>query len=188
MNHSLKQGFILIFIFLILLFTLVTIDTYALFETNASGEKNMSIGKWKIFLNHNDVSTTKTITLSDFTYNNGTHTEDGYFAPGSSASFDIIIDASRTDVSVEYTLDIDDSQITEYPNMYFSIVNTKTNEEIESNTYTGVIGLNETDRTVTIRISIVWEDNLEYDESDTSLIGTELAFVIDANFKQYVGE
>ena len=106
MNHSLKQGFILITIFLILLFTLVTIDTYALFETNASGEKDINIGKWKIFLNSNDVSTTKTITLSDFTYDNGDHIQDGYFAPGSSASFDIIIDASRTDVSVEYTLDI----------------------------------------------------------------------------------
>ena len=31
-------------------------------------------------------------------------------------------------------------------------------------------------------------DDPDYDESDTSLIGEELEFVIDANFEQYIGE
>ena len=63
-----------------------------------------------------------------------------------------------------------------------------TNQEIDSNTYSGVILLNTQNRTTTLRITLVWDNDPDYDISDTSLIGEELAFTINANFKQYVGE
>lgn len=182
-----KKLLLLALISLIVTLTVIT-NTYGLFETNKEIEKELDIGKWKIVLNNNDVSLAKSITLNDFVYTENDHTEEGYFSPGESATFDIVIDSSLSDVSVEYNLSIDASILENYPNIYFSIKDLDTNETIVSNEYSGVINLNDTNRIKTLQISIVWDDTHEYDESDTSLIGKNLDFIIDANFKQYIGE
>ena len=172
-----------------LLITLIAaVDTYALFETNGTASKNLTIGSWNILLNSQNVSQSRTITLNDFVYTNGVHTQDNYFAPGSSAYFDLVIDATGTQVSVQYDLTIDDSQISGYPNIYFSIRDMATNQVINSNTYSGLIPLSSTNKTKTLRITLVWENDPDYDESDTSLIDGDLTFTIDADFMQYTGE
>lgn len=186
MKNSYKL--LLLGLFVLLITTLVVVDTYALFETNGSTDKELDIADWTILLNDVNVSESKTITLNDFTYVNGLHTQDNYFAPGSSAYFDLVIDASSAEVSVEYTLTIDDTVIADYPNIYFTIVDTDTNNQITDSEYSGVIPLSSQNRTKTLRINLVWDNDPDYDESDTSLIGETLAFTIDANFKQYIGE
>lgn len=167
---------------------LVLSDTYGLFETNGSAEKDLSIGRWVILVNDNDISLMRSITLSDFIYSSSSHTEDNYFAPGRSAQFDIVIDTSSADVSVVYDLSIDDSAIDDYPNIYFSITDLGTNQVITNTEYSGVVLLSDANRVKTLRISLNWVDDINYDESDTSLIGESLSFVINANFKQYLGE
>ena len=167
---------------------LVLVDTYGLFETNASSNSELSIGKWVIKLNDRDISLIQTINLNDFVYSSTTHTEEGYFAPGMSAEFDIVIDTTLTDVSVMYDLSIDDSAIDDYPNINFSITDMDTNTVIDSTNYSGIIYVNDINRVKTLKISLIWDDVLEYDESDSSLIGEMLEFLINANFKQYTGE
>ena len=175
-------------LFLTIITTIVVMDTYALFESNLTADKDLEIGKWHIDLNGEDISLLQTITLNDFTYTGSTHTEQGYFAPGMSAVFDIEIDASLSDVSVSYDFLIDDTVIDDYPNIYFSIKNMDTDTEITSSSYSGISYLNDQDRVVNLRISLVWDDDSDYDESDTTLIGEELEFNINADFKQYIGE
>lgn len=175
-------------LFALLVTTLVVVKTYALFETNGNANKELSIAAWTITLNDVDVTESRTITLNDFTYVNGTHTQANYFAPGSQAYFDLVIDATAAQVSVQYTLTIDDTEISEYPNIYFTITDVATNTQINNSEYTGVIPLNSQDRTRTLRINLVWDNASQYDASDTSLIGETLAFAVNANFKQYVGE
>ena len=170
-----------------LFLTLIVVETYALFETNASADSELEIGDWKIYLNGVDTALTQTVTISNFTYSSSQHIQSGYLAPGSTASFNVTIDASRTDVSTEYTLTIDDSPIEDYPNIYFSILNLDTNETVVSNTYTGVIALSDQSRTARLSVIITWADQTQYDETDTELINATMAFTIDANFKQYVG-
>ena len=180
-----KIWLIAIITLLITVFSIVS--TYALFETNASGDSIMEIGKWKIYLNDVDISTANTITLNDFTFSGSNHIQNGYFAPGSSAIFDIEIDASESDVSIAYDLDIDDSALDDHPNIAFSITNMNTNQSINSNTYSGVIGVNDQNRVINLRISLVWSNNASYDENDSILIGDELEFLITADFEQYLG-
>lgn len=172
----------------LLITILVFTDTYGLFETNASATSNLSIGKWKIKINGNDVSLSEVITLSDFVFSSNQHVDDGYFAPGRNAQFEVEMDMSESDVSVEYALEIDDTQIQEYPNIYFSIMDTDTNEVIYSNTCNGIVLLNSSNRVKKLKIFINWDNQTEYDESDTSTIGKNLEFIINANFKQYIGE
>ena len=188
MKGSLKYKIIIVSIFVVLMLTLAIVQTYALFETNASGTKNMGIGEWNILLNNANVVTTRTITLNDFTYVNGEHTDANHFAPGSSAYFELTIDASNCDVSVAYDLTIDDSAIEDYPNIYFSITDVSSNTTLTTNNYSGIIPLSAANRTRTLRFTLIWTNSSTYDESDTSLIGENLAFSVDAVFEQYTGE
>ena len=178
----------LIFLFLIGLLTVT--NSYSLFETNATGDGEMDIGHWQIILNDVDVTYAETLTLDSFTYSTTSHTEDNYFAPGRTAEFILEIDASNTDVAVICDIDIDDSAIEDYPNINFVITDMETNQVINGNNYEKVIPLsaNQQSRVKNIKIQLVWNNQLLYDESDTSLIGESLEFVLNANFKQYLGD
>ena len=96
-----KKLYIIGLILLIITFIVIK-NTYALFETNATADAGFQVGKWVIKLNNKDISLDKLITLDDFVFNNSSHTEEGYFAPGSSGEFEIDIDVSNSDVAVEY--------------------------------------------------------------------------------------
>ena len=174
---------------LLLLITIITVsNTYALFETNASGEANFDVGKWVIKLNNKDISLEKIITLDDFVYTNSSHVEPGYFAPTSQAEFEMNIDASQTEVSIEYSIVIDDSSLEDYPNITFKILDLDTNTEINNTSTNGIMYLNDTNKTKNFKIILTWANQAQYDESDTSLIDQEIKFTIQADFKQYLGE
>ena len=162
--------------------------TFALFETDADADSDLDIGQWKILVNNTDISVAQTITLNNFTYSVNSHTDDGYFAPGRSASFDVVIDTSQSEVSVAYELDIDDSILDDHPNITLSILNVNTNQSLTGSTYSGVSLLSDANRVVTLRLSLNWANNSTYDENDTALIGEELPFNITAHFEQYLGE
>ena len=185
MKH--KYRLFILCIVVLFITTLIIVDTYGLFETDARGNKEMDIAAWTILLNDVNVTETRTFTLDDFTYTNGTHTRSNKFAPGSSAYFELEIDATDAEVSVAYTLTIDDSEIEDYPNIYFTITDPDTNTIINNNEYSGTILLSSQNRTKTLRVNLVWTNNASYDESDTSLIGENLALTINAHFEQYTG-
>ena len=170
-----------------LAFAVFTIKgTYSLFETNSNGDADFQIGKWIIKLNNRDISQDKLITLDDFNIISSSHTEEGYFAPGSTAEYELDIDVSESDVSVQYDIDIDDSSLEEYPNINIKIYDLETDEEIISNHADGVITLDDTVKLKRIKIILEWENLEEYDVSDTSLIDGTLKFNIKVNFKQYL--
>ena len=183
-----KKKIFLMAIFALVVTVFVVADTYGLFETNAVALKNLDIGLWQIYVNNVDVAVNDTITLSNFNYSVSQHTDSGYFAPGMDCWFDLVIDMSAAEVSVEYELEIDDSEIDDYDNIYFSIMDVDTNQTITSNTYSGVSLLSDNDREITLRIYLNWDDDPDYDESDSTLINGELNFPISANFIQYLGQ
>lgn len=167
----------------------VLVDTYGLFETNGSASSELSIGEWVILVNNTDISLSETINLNNFTYSTTTHTQDGYFAPGRTGEFNIVMDTTGADVSVEFEMEIDDSVLEDYPNISFSIRDTNTNTTVNSSTYSGVIYLTDANRVKTLTISLIWDDDPDYDESDTTLMNeAEFIFPIDINFKQYIPE
>ena len=183
-----KKKFILLGAFVLVILCLAVVDTYGLFETNATADSVFDIGNWEILLNGNDVALEQTITLSDFVYQNGSHTESGYFAPGSTAYFDLTIDASNSDVAMEYELDLDTSEFDDYPNINLVVTDMDTNTVISGDTISGEIMLNDATKTINLRLSLVWTNNALYDESDTSLIDGDLAFNIHAYFAQLIEE
>ena len=188
MKIKINYKIAIIGLFVLLLTVFVAVETYALFETDTSGDSEFDIGSWVILLNDNDVIETQTITINDFTYVNGSHTQSGYFAPGSQAYFDLEIDASECDVSMAYQIDIDDSFLDDYPNIYFTITDLDNSQTITANSYNGIIRLSDVSKVHNIRLNLVWANQQQYDESDTSLIGEDLEFTITANFIQSITE
>ena len=183
-----KYKVVIVTLFSLLVTMLLVVQTYALFETNTSGDGNLDIGKWVILVNDNDVTLTRTLTLDNFVYANGTHTQANYFAPGSTVYFDLVIDASESDVSVEYQLDVDASDLEDYPNISFAVTDLDNNQSITTTTYNSLIRLSDANRVHHIRINLVWNNQAAYDESDTSLINSEFSFDITADFKQSIAE
>ena len=183
-----KKILIVVSFAVLLLLSLVFMNTYALFQTDGVASKNLSIGRWIIKINDIDTMVSQNISLNDFVYDNSIHTQNEYFAPGSDAYFDVEIDASLTDVSVLYTIDVDDSDLEDHPNIGFSIENLDTEETVSVLPMEGVIALSSNNRTINLRVHLTWSNNTLYDDADTSLIDGNLSFVLTANFKQYLGQ
>ena len=188
---------VLVFVFLCFTFMMFA-DTLALFESNASGEADMDIGKWVIKVS--DVSITdgesQSIVVDSFVYEENEHVESGYIAPGTSAYFDLIFDATECDVAVKYDIAFNFESIDYSDNISISVSGAENNSNVirtAENTYSGVIDLEsiENNELVTLQVEITW-DNLEaYDESDTALgieHGNKLRVPITVNAVQYLGE
>lgn len=183
-----KKRLILTSIFIVCIIGLVFINTYGLFETNAKATTSLAIGKWKVVLNDTDVTLLQSVSFSDFEFTGSTHTEEGYFAPGSTGVFEVELDLSNCDTAVEYNLTFDTTQFDDHPNIELNIIDEDTNQEAIDGVFHGVVGLNDLDTPKRLRIEMIWNDDPNYNENDNELIGETLNFVINSNFKQYTGE
>ena len=182
-----KKMLIIFSILALIITSSLFIGTYALFETDAEGEKQLDVAKWKITVNNADISVERNITLSDFVYSGNSHTEVGYFAPGQSAEYDIVIDTSECDVSLEYHFEIDSSWLVDYPNITFSIKDMDDGRVVNSNVFDGVILLNSTKKDRNIKIMINLNNNEANNETDSIIAENGMLFDMKINFKQYLG-
>ena len=169
------------------------VETFALFESSGEGLASLSIGKWNINLNNLDVTEVNELTLNDLVYEENDNVEGTYFAPGSRASYEIVIDPLDTDVAIRYDISIDLSGLENNPNITFEVTEvssgTITNNGL---TYSGVISLQaiQEEEVVSMKMSIVWIDDENYDEADTLLMErlSALKIPISIKFTQYLGE
>jgi len=181
-----KRIWLLSVLAVLVLCTLI-LDTYGLFETNSTGNSEFQVGRWVILLNNIDTTINRTITLDDFTYTGNQHIESGYFAPGSSGTLDLVIDATDTDVAFEYSLVFDTTEIENHPNITIEITNTETNEVIQDDEYTGTMYMND-DRELSLTISLIWTHNDTYNDNDSELIDNPISIPVDITFRQILEE
>ena len=187
-----KKVLWILFFIMFIFSAYVLVDTFGLLESGANADVKPVIGKWNITLNEIDITVEKSITIDDFTYSDNENVEDGYFAPGREANYEIVIDPKDTDVSVRYDLTMDLLDLATHPNINFELYvdNVKVNNI--NGTYSGVIPLVDikNKETVTLTISLEWEQDDDYNEFDSSLIGDDISFdiPITIKFTQYLGE
>lgn len=172
-------------------------DTLALFETDSEGVVNTDVGKWLIKVNNETITETvnEAIEINSFQYSSDSHVETGYIAPGGSAYFDLVVDATECDVAVLYSIDLNLDAMDIDANIAISLQDlaggqvTRTGEYV----YSGIIDLASINRneTRTLRVNITWTNNDAYNESDTKLGEVEdskLTIPIKFHAKQYLGE
>lgn len=179
------------FMALISLFYCVSImqDTYGKYLTAAEATTELTIARWQIYVNDQDI-----VNNSDFsevitpTFAGTANIQSGVIAPTSTGSFNLEINGEDTDVSFTYTISLDttDCNVSDLQITGYTIGNTHYN--YTGNDITGDILLNDTNKVVSITFDVVWNDgtgSTMNNAADTAASKTGPAtFDVDVNFIQ----
>lgn len=136
--------------------------THSKYINKVSGNGETEIAKW--FFSVNDATEEmETIKLAD-TYNQGTLL-DGKIAPGTSGSFDLIVDAGDSEVGVKYEVDFQ-NETNKPSNLKFKY-NDKVLDEIEEyeEFFTDTIDADDTNKTRTLTVEWEWPYETGSDEA-----------------------
>lgn len=181
-----------------LIFSLIIIqDTYAKYLTAATGGANISIARWRILVNDQDIRNNSDITQTitpKFIENE--HISSDIIAPLSEGYFDLIIDHTSADVSFEYEIATtvnETSSVQDIITTGYSINGGEITELTEENKIIkNTVPLSNEEKIITIRIYIKWDDseNATMDnEQDTQATLSDTPAKLDVNlsFKQITG-
>ena len=147
-------------------------NTYGLFESKKEIDIDKSVAKWNIYINDNNLNTTETFTIDNFTFQETDTVAKDKIAPGILGWFDILIDARDTQVSIIYEITFDFTSLS-------SNITVEKIEEINGreiiktgpNTYSNYITLEDINNNLkdTIRVHIKWHNDEENNENDTNI-------------------
>ena len=85
--------------------------TYARFTSTGTTNVKVSLAKWNVQLNGQDISReTKNLEVG-LTFDNNQYVKEGKIAPGRTAHFDIELDPTGSEVAIDYTLKVDTTKI-----------------------------------------------------------------------------
>ena len=188
-----KKILILGLLSVLVLFIFGIASTFGLFHSNVDGDVNTDVAKWNILINDTNISdgVTDKFVINDLAYSDTTNKKPGTIAPGTSGTFSLTLDATDTQVSVIYTIEVDDSK---FGNEMLKIAKVEKVagsgdfQEVTDGVYQGIIPYNAKSK-VTIDFTITWINDEANNEIDSE-IGTrenpdlEIPVVVTAT--QYV--
>lgn len=158
-------------------------STYAKYLSTADADTNITIARWNILVNNQDISQNSNFSeVLEPTFTGNENIKDGVIAPTATGYFDITLDGSTTDVSFSYDIsfsEADDNTVTDLK---------ITKYEINGHSYTyngpisGNILLNDQNRALTVRVYVEWVDQTD-DETMTNVDDTTAANGGVAKFK-----
>ena len=167
MNH--KKIYILLIGIIILLASVIIGNTVAKYITSASSNADINIARWQVLVNNEDVTSAATlnnIITPVFPGNN--NIAQGVIAPSAEGYFDIVIDATNTDVSLRYEVTTsanEESIVQDLVLSGYSIDEGERQEIIEDENgnfkIQGDIRYNSQDKDITLRVYIKWNDDTE---------------------------
>ena len=139
-------------------------DSYAKYMTSRNESTNITVARWRILVNNNDIrsgNTTNTVITPVF--NGNDNIAANIIAPTSEGYFDLIIDAREADVSFKYKIEfsVNDSSIvkdliaTKYTINNGEQITLDINNQTIENT---VLKINNNDE-IKIRVFIKWNDD-----------------------------
>ncbi len=158
-----KSRKVLIFVALLSLLYCVTLvqDTYAKYISGASGTGNLTIARWNVLINDVDI-----VNNSNFsnvitpTFENNTNVRDGVIAPTAQGTFDVILDVNETDVSLTYTITVEEDETNTVSDL--KILNYTVDNTTYTYTSSGISGnilYTDPDKTKTISFTVSWVDD-----------------------------
>lgn len=183
----------LAFISLFALINMVQV-TYSKYNTDASGDASLSIARWQIAINNQDIIASSSITnVITPTIISDANVKDGVMAPESVGYFDLVLDYTNVETSFEYTINTSIPQTSGVTDLKV------TGYSIDGGTITPVSGslvnltstilLSESIRSRTVRVYITWEDSLTETmnnaaDTDATLNEKQAILSVLINFKQ----
>lgn len=139
---------------LLLLLVVASFGTYAIYKTVATSDSaSVTAANWVIKVNNTDVVTsTHTFALGDINWGTQTHVATGKIAPGSTGTVDLVLDATGTEVSLDYEVAIGNVTVDGSAVPAGTITVTSGGNA----TATGSILVNAADKTATVPLTIAW--------------------------------
>ena len=153
-----------IFIALLSLLYLITLvqDTYAKYTSSANANTNITISRWNILVNDQDIKNNSNFTNTiKPTFEENENIASGVIAPTSKGYFDIIIDGTKTDVSFQYNINLALSSLNTVSDL--RLTNYKVNDDdtlhqIENNVISNQVLYNSDNKIIKYRIFVEWID------------------------------
>lgn len=218
MNKKIR---ILILIVIIILLVLIVTSTYSKYSNFSAGTIKEIVGIWRVKINGKDITfdehgNTPTFSIENFTWDweNVPNVEPPKVAPGMSGFFFLEIDPTDSQVSMEYTITIDDTDII-YTNSAGEVISTETmNFEVTGISVEGkVLELNRNEnghivasnvkklseiqsededvRLDDVKVEITWENDDENNEIDSKLgtvLDGKITLPVNVRVTQWTGE
>ena len=187
-----RKNFVLLGILLLVAVTSgVVAVTYSRYITTATGSSSATVAAWNITINNDgDVATTNTFTSNDFTWVNNNSAGNvlaDHIAPGVTGYSSIVLDATNTQVDVEYSITIDTQDlVNDFAGCDQLTITIGTGQNAvtvdfddtsgDPISYEGNIWLTSANKSVSIPITIAWANENQYNDSDT-LIGATISSI-----------
>jgi len=194
MEINRKHRFLIAFVSLFILISIIQ-ETYAKYLTNASANTNMTIARWNIIVNNQDI-----LNNSDFSngikpvFLGSEHIANGILAPLSEGYFDIVVDATNVDVSFNQVITLShgkDNTVSDLAITGYSVDNGSIISFDKETTFTNEILLSDQKRIHTYRIYVKWldgenetmdnEKDTEATKSGKASIKVDVSFIQKAN-------
>lgn len=192
---KLNKNFFMFGIILFFILTYQVLDSYGIFQSDVESDVSNDIAKWQILVNGSDITGEfQTFNINNVNWENNSGVLSGKAAPGLSAYFEILIDPTGSEVSIEYEIFLDFLNLN---NEHITLTSIKDENGIplfeeEENTYSGIIGLArvELGEIEKIRVDFIWDNDETNNEIDSAYVGIEdskLNVPISIRFSQYTG-
>ena len=159
---------------------ILALSSYAIYKSNASGNVEVSTAKFQIKLNNSESLTQNIILKDTITTNNYS---DDLVVPGTKGMFDLELDFTNVDVSVNYTINFTTSNLPNNLKLYS-----------DSNYTNQILSLNDS---YTIGSSLIKTNTIYWkwdyltdsasNENDNSFMNREISLPVTITLTQIVG-
>lgn len=168
----------------------VGFGTYAIYRTSSLGTATVATATWSVKVNNTDTETGNfTFSASDINWTKNTSAVEGKIAPGSTGTLRLVIDATGSEVNVDYTASVGTILVD-------GVANTNTGFTVtphESTDGAGTIAYSTTTDAMkkTITFDVVWQgadtDLPAKDTADMAMDGIDVSIPITVTAKQHLG-
>lgn len=148
-------------------------NTYAKYSSDASASANISIAKWSILVNEQDINNNNNFTnkiVPVFTGNE--NIKDGVLAPTAEGYFDIVINSTNVDVSYNSNINVKVSNDSAVKDLVITGYSVNNGELISLNTsnyvLTDVYNFTDSNKIKTYRFYVKWDDSSSATMNNTS--------------------
>ena len=147
---------------------------YSLFESNRVNTSSISIAKWQVKINDDNISgNSSTFTIDNINWIESENVKSGKVAPEMDGYFDIEIDPNKTETSVRYDVTFDFSNLDSSQFLITEIKEIDEKEIVRTGefTYSNIFTLDDinNNETNTLRVYLSWVNDELNNEKDSNL-------------------
>lgn len=174
----------LLVVAVLLLLITVSFTTYAIYKSSAEGDSTIQTAAWVVKVGTTDIVANNTFTVDSINWGNSTVGKNGKIAPGDTGTVNIVLDATGSEVDVDYEISFGDFATT--------VNNSKlTAKAASGSSLTGTIAYSTATNAmkVTIPIEVEWEaiDTAAQNTTDIATAAKSLTLPVTVTAKQNPG-